>query len=156
MSDIGVARLRSWGIAGIVLDLDNTIVPWHTAQLAADVEPWISTVRGERIRLCLLTNNHGAQAVSVAQRLSAPIVRAALKPNPLAFRRAAALLEAPPSACLVVGDQLFTDVLGAKLVGMRAVLVEPIGGREFPTTKIMRAMEQPILRYLRRQGRLAS
>ena len=137
-----------------MLDLDNTIVPWHTAEIVPAAQTWVVAARHEGLRFCLLTNNYGAQAAAVARRLEMPVVRAALKPNPAAFRRALMLLDVSPQAGLAVGDQLFTDVLGAKLAGMRAVLVEPIGGREFPTTKLMRLAERPILRYLTRRGRI--
>ena len=65
-----------------------------------------------------------------------------------------ALGVAGPNAA-VVGDQLFTDVLGGKLAGMRAVLVKPLSGSEFPTTKIVRLLERPMLALLRRRGLLA-
>jgi HAD superfamily phosphatase (TIGR01668 family) len=139
---------------GIALDLDNTVVPWHTTALSPAVADWVSKLRAGGVRLCLLTNNYGAQAFAVARALGIPLVKGALKPAPPAFRRALLALETPAEKSAVIGDQLFTDVLGGKLLGMRTVLVKPIGRRELPTTKLLRLLEAPVLAKLRRCGRL--
>lgn len=152
VEDIGLPTLRAWGIRGVALDLDNTIVPWHTALVTPAATEWVTRVRAAGIRVCVLTNNYSAQARSVAQRLDLPIVTAAFKPLPRGFRRALRLLEVAPAAGLAVGDQLFTDVLGAKLVGMRAVVVRPLSTREFPTTKLLRLLEIPLYHRLGRDN----
>ncbi|MBC5827979.1 MAG: YqeG family HAD IIIA-type phosphatase [Candidatus Eremiobacteraeota bacterium] len=150
VSDIEPELLKRWGIQGIVLDLDNTIVPWHTADLSDGVAAWVARLRADGILFCLLTNNYGRQAAEVADILSMNIIKGALKPSPPAFRKALAALGTPASASVVIGDQLFTDVLGGKLTGMRAVLVRPIGRKEFPTTALLRMLEEPIVAWLRR------
>jgi len=104
----------------------------------------------------LLTNNYSRQSREVAKRLGVPIVGSAFKPLPAGFRRTLAQLAVRPDAALAVGDQLFTDVLGAKLVGMRAIVVKPLSGREFPTTKILRMLERPVYSRLRRTGTFAA
>ena len=144
--------LHQWQVRGIALDLDNTIVPWHTGDLAPGVADWVRSVRLAGIRMCLLTNNYGPQAVDVARALDMKIVRGALKPMPIAFTRSLRELGTDAASALVIGDQIFTDVLGAKLVGMRAVLVQPIAKREFPTTKFLRMFERPVFERLRRAG----
>jgi HAD superfamily phosphatase (TIGR01668 family) len=151
VEDVELSLLQAWSVRGITLDLDNTIVPWHTSDMPASVEAWAATVRAAGIRMCLLTNNYSRQAVHVAERLSIPIVRGALKPLPGGFWRSLAHLQLPASAVVGIGDQIFTDVLGAKLVGMRAILVRPVSRREFPTTKVMRIFERPLLARLRRE-----
>ena len=150
VEDISLAMLASLGVRGVALDLDNTIVPWHTADLAPAVAAWVRGLLDGGLRVCLITNNYAGHATDVAQALSVPIVAGALKPAPLAFRRAVAALAVPASESVVIGDQLFTDVLGGKLVGMRAILVRPIGGREFFTTRFMRIVERPLLARLRK------
>lgn len=137
---------------GIALDLDNTIVPWHTSLVSPAVHEWVQRVKSRNIKLCLLTNNYGAHAPKIARALSIPLVRGAFKPLPSAFRRTLAELGTQAAAAVSVGDQIFTDVLGAKLIGMRAVYVRPIDAREFPTTKFMRIFERPVFERLRRAG----
>jgi len=149
VEDIKLEQLRALGVRGIALDLDNTIVPWHTADLAPNVRAWVQGLMACGLRVCLVTNNYAEQAHDVAAMLAVPMVAGALKPIPTAFRRALAALSVPASESAVIGDQLFTDVLGGKLLGMKAILVNPIGGREFFTTRFMRMMERPLLARMR-------
>ncbi|MBV8264630.1 MAG: YqeG family HAD IIIA-type phosphatase [Candidatus Eremiobacteraeota bacterium] len=152
VDELSAERLRAWDIRGIATDLDNTIVPWYTTTLAPGVAAWAAMVRALGIRMCLVTNNYGSHATDVARELGVPIVRGALKPLPGAFTRCLRVLETDAAHTLAIGDQLFTDVLGAKLVGMRAVYVQRVAGREFPTTKVLRMLESPVLACLRRSG----
>ena len=144
--------LAAWGVRGVVLDLDNTIVPWNTSDVTPAVTDWIARIRAAGIGVCLLTNNYTRRASGVAESLSIPIIKGAFKPSPVAFRGALKVLGVAPQQAAVVGDQLFTDVLGGKLLGMRALLVEPLSVREFPTTMIIRWIERPIRNRLRRAG----
>jgi len=150
VEDVRLSLLEEWNIRGIALDLDNTIVPWHTSALTPMVRAWVAGLHAAAIRMCLLTNNYSRQAADVAAELRMPIVRNAFKPLPAGFRRSLEHLGVPPGAALCIGDQLFTDVLGAKVTGMRAILVRPVSNREFPTTKVLRALERPVLARLRR------
>ncbi len=136
---------------GVALDLDNTIVPWQTVDLVAGVGQWVGALESRGIRVCLLTNNYSANAATVGRTLGIDVVKGALKPLPSAFRSALRVLGKSPAQCVVVGDQLLTDVLGAKLVGMRAILVKPVSRREFLTTAILRLLERPLLALLRRR-----
>lgn len=104
------------------------------------------------IRVCMLTNNYSRQAMRVAHELAVPIVRAAFKPLPSGFKRSLKHMDVPADSALAVGDQLFTDVLGAKLSGMHAIVVRPLSRREFPTTRLLRIFERPVFAHLRREG----
>jgi HAD superfamily phosphatase (TIGR01668 family) len=149
VEDISVDQLRAMDVRGVALDLDNTIVPWHTADVTPGAAAWVGRLLAGGLRVCLVTNNYANHSADVARDLGVPIVAGALKPIPTAFSRALAALQVPAPQSVVVGDQLFTDVLGGKLLGMRAILVRPIGGREFFTTRLMRIMERPLLARLR-------
>jgi uncharacterized protein len=148
--DVPVALLQAWEIDGIALDLDNTIVPWHTSDVAPGVAQWVQRVREAGVKFCLLTNNYAPHVRRVGAALSMPVVRGALKPLPGAFAAAQRQLGTDSARTLVIGDQLFTDVLGAKAAGMRAIVVVPLGTREFPTTKLLRAFERPVYARLAR------
>lgn len=144
VEQISAALLAGWGIRGLVLDLDNTLVPWNTADIAGPVGAWVQELAAAGISSCLLTNNYTRRTTEVAELLKMPIIRAAFKPSPVAFRSALRVMALPAEQVAVVGDQLFTDVLGGKLVGMRAILVEPLSAREFFTTKFVRWLERPV------------
>jgi len=153
--DIPLALLQRWGVVGIALDLDNTIVPWHTSDIAPGVTEWVQGVRESGVKFCLLTNNYAPHVREVGGALSMPIVRGALKPLPGGFAAVQRQLGTAASRTLVIGDQLFTDVLGAKAAGMRAIVVTPLGHREFPTTKLLRALERPVYARLAKARVLA-
>lgn len=151
VEDVSAELLGSWGVRGVVLDLDNTIVPWNTPDVSDAVRAWIRKLAAAEIRMCVLTNNYSRRATSVAQQLDIPILKAAFKPSPAAFRSAMRVMDVDAPHAAVVGDQLFTDVLGGKLVGMRAVLVEPLSRREFFTTRFVRWLERPVRARLARR-----
>ena len=144
--------LATWKIRGVTLDLDNTIVPWYTSALEPGIDQWVRSLVDRGIRLCLITNNYGAQSKDVASELGLPLVRGALKPLPAAFSRCLRTLGTEPANTLAIGDQLFTDVLGAKLVGMKAVYVRPLATHAFITTRFLRMIERPVFARLRRAG----
>ena len=144
VEQISAAWLTRSGIRGLVLDLDNTLVPWNTADVSGPVGSWVRELAAAGIASCVLTNNYTRRATEVAQLLAIPIIKAAFKPSPAAFRGALRVMSLPADQVAVVGDQLFTDVLGGKLVGMRAILVEPLSAREFFTTKFVRWLERPV------------
>ena len=144
VEQISAQWLAGWGVRGLVLDLDNTLVPWNTADVSSGVSVWIREIAAAGISSCVLTNNYTRRASDVAQMLAIPIIKAAFKPSPQAFRGALRVLALAPEQVAVVGDQLFTDVLGGKLVGMRAILVDPLSTREFFTTRFVRWLERPV------------
>jgi len=144
VDQITAAFLARWGIRGLVLDLDNTLVPWNTSDVPGPVGVWVQYLAAAGIASCVLTNNYTQRASEVARLLKIPIIKAAFKPSPAAFRGALRVMALPAGQVAVVGDQLFTDVLGGKLVGMRAILVEPLSSREFFTTRFVRWLERPV------------
>lgn len=131
------------GVRGVILDLDNTVVAWDAPAPSAEVLVWIGQLRSIGLRVCIVSNNF-ARARAIAQMLQLPVVAGAIKPGPWAFRRAMAIMGTAAHQTALVGDQLFTDILGGNLLGMRTVLVDPLSTDEFPTTKIVRALERLI------------
>ena len=149
VENISLDSLERDGVTGLALDLDNTLVPWHTADLSVAKRAWVSQALERGFRACLVTNSYAAYAKNVSRELGVPLVGGALKPVPIAFARALHCLTLPAHRCVVIGDQLFTDVFGGKMLGMHAILVKPIATREFFTTRFMRLMERPLLARMR-------
>lgn len=144
VSEIDPAVLVREGIRGVILDLDNTIVPWGEPAPTAVVRQWVAAVLTAGLRACIVSNNSGIWAAQVGDVLRVPVVGWALKPVPFGFRRAMAIMGTTPRETALVGDQLFTDVLGGNLLGLRTILVEPLSVREFPTTRLVRRLERLI------------
>lgn len=144
IEEIDPAALHGDGIRGVILDLDNTIVAWNAPEPSWEVQRWVSNLAASGIRACIVSNNFTARARAVAQRLGLPVVAAAVKPTPWAFRKAMRVMGTASDETALVGDQLFTDVLGGNMLGLRTILVEPLSPREFPTTMLVRRIERLI------------
>ena len=141
-----VDRTALWtaGIRGIVLDLDNTCCAYHRPELAAGVAEWVRAAQSDGFAIVLLSNNFAERVAAVAAQLGVPAVPNALKPLPFGFLRAVRLLGTGRRTTVVIGDQLFTDVLGAKLLGYQAVLTEPLVPVDFPLTRVLRWLERAV------------
>jgi hypothetical protein len=150
VAEIDLVQLAATGFAGVIIDLDNTLVGYR--QLAPDDlhARWIIAAREVGLQVVLVTNNATPWAIEVARKLGIPCIPNARKPLPRGFRRALQLLKLPRKAVVVVGDQLFTDVLGAKLCGLAVILVEPLVAHDPLNTRWLRHIERWLLRGLPR------
>lgn len=144
--DIDLIALQTRGIRGIILDLDNTIVPWGSREVSPLLAGWISRARDAGIRLCIVSNNMGGRVTRIAATLGLPIVTGALKPRRKALRRALSVMGTTPEATALVGDQLLTDILGGNRLGVHTILVRPQARREFVVTRLARLVERILLR----------
>jgi len=142
---ISLDDLARLGYLGIIVDLDNTLVGYGAETLAPEDVAWIAAARAAGFAVCLLSNNFSGRVGRIAAHLGVPGVSSALKPLPRGFRQALRLMGTPADRTVVIGDQLFTDVLGAKLAGMHAILTEPLLGRDWLGTRILRFLERRLL-----------
>ena len=141
---VQLTELQGRGIVGLIIDLDNTLTPWNAPDLPASSQSWLAEAREMGFRLCLLSNNRAERLNRiVAQFGFAGGVANARKPFPAAFHQACALLGCRPLETAVIGDQLWTDVLGGNLIGAYTVLLRPLEEREFWGTRLMRLIERP-------------
>jgi HAD superfamily phosphatase (TIGR01668 family) len=140
--DVSSDRLWDRGWRGIVLDLDNTCCAYHRPELADGVAAWVVVALARGFRIVMVSNNFSERVAAVGAQLGVATVPNALKPLPFGFLRALRLLGTKRSETVVIGDQVFTDVLGAKLLGLRTVLTEPIVAHDFPLTRGLRFLER--------------
>ncbi len=151
LHDVSLAELSEAGIRGLIIDLDNTLLGFRETELAAEHLAWIAEAHDRGFLMCLVSNNFEPRARAIAGRLKIGCVPNALKPLPFGFMRALKHLGLPRSQVAVVGDQLFTDVLGAKLCGnLYTILTEPIETHDFAITRLFRALERMVLPERRR------
>jgi HAD superfamily phosphatase (TIGR01668 family) len=150
VGDIDIEVLKSNGFAGVIIDLDNTLVAYRQLTPGERDARWIVAARDRGLRVVMVTNNGTPWAAGVARELGIPCIPNARKPLPSGFRRALDVLRLPREAVIVVGDQLFTDILGAKLLGLAAILVEPLAARDPFNTRWLRRLERWLLHGLPR------
>lgn len=142
---VDLADLRSRGICALLIDLDNTLLPRDTNVVPDELKVWARDLRDAGFSVCLVSNNWHERVKHVADELGFDLVDKALKPLPFAFRRALDRAGARPGEAAVIGDQLFTDVLGGNALGMYTVLVEPLSRTDLPHTLFLRMLEARIL-----------
>lgn len=135
------------GYRALLFDVDNTITCWNSPDIAPEVLAWFAGLQQAGLKGCIISNNSAGRLQPLAGRLGLAFLPKARKPLPFGYTKAAALLGADRRQTLMIGDQLMTDVLGANLAGMDAVLLKPISlAREFRWTYVNRRLEKLIWR----------
>jgi len=148
--ELNADELLTRGMRGVILDLDNTLTAWHSTEVRPDVTAWVGRMRQAGLLLCVVSNAATAGRVRpVADQLGVPWVTRAAKPLPVGFQRGMRLMGTTPATTAVVGDQVFTDILGGNRLGLFTVLVDPVSTREAIITRIL---QRPLERLI---GRVA-
>lgn len=118
--------LKQHGLKGLVLDVDETLVPFRMAQVSEELLPWVEDVR-QVASLWLVSNNISeARIRRIGKSLDLPYISGAGKPSRRKLRRAVEAMGLPVEQIGMVGDRLFTDVLAGNRLGLFTVLVEPM------------------------------
>lgn len=120
------AILQQYSLKGLVLDVDETLVPITAAQASTELKQWVEVIRSAA-DLWLVSNNLSETRISgIAKSLNLPYLLGAGKPSRRKLRQAVSAMELPLEQVAMVGDRLFTDVLAGNRLGMFTILVEPI------------------------------
>ena len=151
--EISNEMLNKNQIKGLLLDVDNTLLYYDRTRVNG-LDEWIKNKKNEGIKLCILSNTNKKDKVqSLANDLDIPFIYFAKKPLKSGFKRAQKILNLEPDYIGVVGDQIFTDILGANRMNMKSILTKPLEERDIFITKIKRPLEEYIIRcYLKKRG----
>ncbi|MBI5830878.1 MAG: YqeG family HAD IIIA-type phosphatase [Armatimonadetes bacterium] len=141
-------RLAGWGIRALIMDADNTLVPRNAYHLDTATRAWLEALIADGVRLCVLSNSAQPRKVArMVAELGIPTLALARKPARAGFRRALAAMAVEAGETAMVGDQLFTDIVGGNRMGMRTVLVRPCSTNDFIVYRLLgRPLERPLLR----------
>lgn len=151
--DIDLASLMDMGVRGIITDLDNTLVSAGTALATPELIAWLDKVKSLGFQVVILSNNNLMRVAKFAEPLGIPFIPAARKPFNKAFKQALNLLDLKAEQAVVVGDQMMTDVLGGRRMGLHTILVTPIArAEEGWGTRMNRRIERIALSRLTKQG----
>ena len=119
--------LRQRGIQLLMLDFDNTIVPYTTDIPTEEMSRWLESMRNrDDIKLCIVSNSRKSRVRVFCQRYGLDCITHAKKPFSKGIRQCLDRYGLPPEACALAGDQIYTDVLGANCTGVTSVLVTAI------------------------------
>lgn len=148
--DISHDLFSTAGIRGVILDLDNTLTPWHTLNISSEVERWVGKLRQVGLAACIVSNAATSQRVRpVAERLGLPWVTRAAKPLRFGLQRGMQLMGSAPCNTAIIGDQMFTDIFGGNKLGLLTILVDPLTPREALITRIL---QRPLERLIKRKA----
>jgi HAD superfamily phosphatase (TIGR01668 family) len=144
---IALPELKREGIRAIIIDLDNTLVGWKLLEPTPEVAAWVKSALDAGFAVAIVSNNVRAWVRSVATGLGIlTFVHTALKPLPFGIFKAVKKLRVRRRETVVIGDQLFADVAAARLLGIRAILTDPLVEREHGAMRVVRKLERLMLR----------
>ena len=150
--EITINFLQSNKINALILDVDNTLIDYDK-NLSQDTIEWAENLKRNKIKLYILSNTNKQEKVKeVARKLQVEYIYFAKKPMKSGFRKVQRILNEEPENIGVVGDQIFTDVVGGNRCKMFTILVEPIAEKDIWITLIKRPIENAIKkRYMKKQ-----
>jgi HAD superfamily phosphatase (TIGR01668 family) len=144
-NDITPAFLMSEGILALLIDIDNTLAPYEQPEPDEKHFGWLRELSGSGIRCALISNNKPARVDLFARRLGIPAYADCGKPKTKYLRMALDALGVKPQNAAILGDQIFTDCLAARRMGMKAYIVLPIKDKKTLFFRIKRFFEKPFL-----------
>ena len=143
---IDIDKLKEMGIKGIAFDIDNTLVPNRGNVLSERIESWLKKAELSGIKCYLMSNNTKRRVAEIGELLNMEGICWSMKPLKRSYLKVAKILGLRPSEMCVVGDQLFTDILGANYAGMYSILVTPLSGKEGITVRFKRHIEKIVMK----------
>lgn len=124
--DLTPQILQENSIEGLILDVDETLVPFQTKEASIELKQWVAEVR-QITPIWLVSNNISHSRIgNIAESIDLPFIFAAQKPSRRKLREAAEAMDLSVEKVAMVGDRLFTDVLAGNRLGMFTILVEPM------------------------------
>lgn len=150
--EITPEKLQQQGIKGIITDLDNTLVEWDRADATDELVAWFEMMREAGIKIIIASNNNEQRVRHFAEPHGIPFIHRAKKPLGSAYYAALVQLRLRRHEVAMVGDQLLTDVLGAKRQKLYTFLVRPVADSDGLVTKFNRFVERRVYNDLKRKG----
>lgn len=145
---IDIENLNKLNVKGLIIDLDNTLIPRDEEETPQKLLAWLNGLEKKGFKVCVVSNNTNSRGRLISEKLNLPVISMAKKPAKAAFNKALGILKTTKEETVVVGDQLFTDVLGGNRMKLKTILVVSLGGKDFFATVLMRKLERVILNRL--------
>ena len=149
VQEITIQFLMKNKIKALILDVDNTLIDYYK-NLSEDVVNWAHNLQGQGIKMYILSNTNKKEKVEkVANKLEIPYKMFAKKPSKRGFLKIQKELKIEPENIGVVGDQIFTDVIGGNRSKMFTILVDPVTQKDYWYTAWKRPLENKIKQKLK-------
>jgi len=142
--NISLKELMGRGISNIIIDLDNTLIPWGEETIIPEIYQWVKAGQEMGLKFCIVSNGSFKRICHFASQFGMLAAPKRGKPLSRAFKSAMIALGGNQHNTAVIGDQIFTDIFGGNRLNLYTILVEPISKREFIGTRLMRFFEKTI------------
>lgn len=149
VTDITLDILKKYNISALILDVDNTLSTHHGHILTDGLPEWLQLMKDNGIKLIILSNSKDARVKPFAEKINLPYISLGLKPLPTGYLKALKALGTKRRETAIVGDQIFTDVLGGRVVGVRTILLTPIKLETTWGFKFKRSIERVLIKLLK-------
>lgn len=144
LTDLTPALLRARNIRLLMLDFDNTIVPYTTNIPTREMEDWLQMMQQTDIEVCIVSNSHSDRVPKFCQERGLPCITHAAKPFSTGIKKCLKKYGIPAENAAMVGDQIFTDTLGGNCCGAVSILVDAIDNHNF-ILKARHVLELPFI-----------
>ena len=149
--DLSCDFIREHSIRAVVLDIDNTLLPYELDTPDEELLEWFSSLEELGVKIAFVSNNKKERVMHFNEKLQYVAFWSSWKPFKFKIERALKLLgEGKENACLM-GDQIWTDVVGGHNAGLKVIIVPPIKDKTDPFTKLKRFFEKPFLKKYRKE-----
>lgn len=148
--EIDLERLKKQGISNLIIDIDNTLVAWDKKDAPESVIKWFDKIKGLGLNMCLVSNNTEDRVVKFTENIEVYAFHKARKPFKTTFLKAMRHMGSNKKNTAVIGDQIFTDVLGGNRIGLYTILVVPIVSKEYWWTEHVRKVERYVLKKIKK------
>lgn len=149
---IDIDQLKQNKIRAVITDLDNTLVEWDRPEATPEVISWLARLHDAGMKVTVVSNNNRERVQRFCAPLDLGFICAARKPANRAFLQAVRQMNVTIEETVVIGDQLFTDVLGGNRLGFHTILVVPVAQTDGFWTRFNRQMERVALSWMERKG----
>lgn len=140
--------LTELGYQAVIVDLDNTLIASHVDYATEEMVSWIMSARAQGLKLYIISNNRPQRVGRILESLALPFTANALKPRKYAFKQALTYFSLPKERVIVIGDQVLTDLIGAKRMGLDIILVKPLVKKDNIYTWFNRWIERMIYKLI--------
>ena len=145
--------LEKNNVKAIIFDIDNTLVGFTVRYPTGEIKEYISSLINKGIKISIASNNNKERVSEFCKELNVNFIYRACKPLPFSLLKLCKNMGVKAKNTVLVGDQIYTDMLGANLCGMTSVMVDIIDTKENLTFKIKRALEKPVINAKRRKDK---
>ncbi len=144
LTDLSVEYLQEQNVKLLMLDFDNTVVPYTTNDPTEEMAQWLKKMNASDIRLCVVSNSKKDRVKIFCEKWNIPCITHARKPFSKGICQCLAEFGVPAEHCALAGDQIFTDTLGANGCGVRPILVKAIHNHNI-WLKLRHIAEKPFI-----------